>query len=103
MSSALYQRVRSNPKYHELAVRRARLSWFLTAIVLGSYYTFMMIVAFRPGLLATPVAEGSFTTVGVVAGAAIIIGSWLLICLYVYRANTTFDAINQEILQDAQK
>lgn len=103
MPSAKFERVRNNPKYHELSARRGRLSWFLAAIVLVSYYAFILTVGFRPSLLATPVAEGSMTTVGVVAGAAIIIGSWLLTGLYVYRANYTFDALNAEVLRESKE
>lgn len=103
MPSTVYQRVRGNPKFHELVTRRARFSWALSAIVLVGYYSFMALVAFWPGLLATPLWQGAVTTVGVPVGIAIIVFSWLLTGLYVRRANTEFDAINNQVLEEANR
>lgn len=103
MPSTVYQRVRGNPKFHELVARRARFSWALSAIVLVGYYSFMAVVAFWPGLLATPLWHGAVTTVGVPVGVAIIVFSWLLTGLYVRRANTEFDAINNQVLEEANR
>ena len=42
-------------------------------------------------------------TIAVPIGAAVIILSWLLMGLYVYRANTAFDAMNEQILREARQ
>ena len=47
MSSQIYQRVRENPKFKELVTRRGRLGGLLSLIVLGCYYAFMAVVAFK--------------------------------------------------------
>jgi uncharacterized membrane protein (DUF485 family) len=103
MSSALYQQIRANPKFRELEARRSRLAWLLSAIVLAVYYGLMMVVAFWPQSLHTPLAEGNAVTIGVPLGAAVIVLSWLLTGLYVYRANTTFDELNEQILSEARQ
>ena len=58
MSSQIYQRVRENPKFKELVTRRGRLGGLLSLIVLGCYYAFMAVVAFKPEIFRIPLAEG---------------------------------------------
>ena len=48
MSSAMYERMRANPKFQELVARRGRFAWTLAAIVLTMFYGFVMVVAFNP-------------------------------------------------------
>jgi uncharacterized membrane protein (DUF485 family) len=97
------QLIRSNPKFRELEVARSRLAWLLSAIVLAAYYALMIAVAFFPALLHAPLSEGAAITVGVPIGAAVIVFSWLLTGLYVYRANTTFDDLSQQILSEVRQ
>ena len=103
MSSHLYQKVRANPRFAELAARRSRFALLLSAIVLTAYYALMMLVAFAPQALRTPISEGATLTIGVPIGAAIIIGSWLLTGWFIRRSNGEFDALNQAIIQEASK
>ena len=103
MSSAVYERVRRNPKFQELVERRQRFALLLSAIVLIAYYGFMMVVAFAPKILNTPLAEGWTTSIGWPIGATIVIVSWLLTGWYVQRANGEFDAINEQVLREAQR
>ena len=102
-SPANLQHIRGNPKFRELEVRRSRLAWMLSAIVLAAYYGLMIVVAFWPDALHAPLAEGRVVTIGVPIGAAIILLSWLLTGVYVYRANTAFDALNEQILREARQ
>ena len=95
-------RIRSNPKFQRLARQRARLAWSLSAVVLGVYYGYMLIVAFAPGWLRLPLADGSQLTLGLPLGAGIIVLSWLLTGWYVRSANTRFDALSAEIVEEAQ-
>lgn len=100
MSDPVYEKVRSNPKFAELVRRRGRLAALLSVIVLGSYYAFMMVVAFAPGLLAVPLTEGGALTVGAPIGAAIIVVSWLLTGVYSHFANGTFQKLNNDIVRE---
>ena len=94
-------RIRQNPKFAELVSKRTRLAIVLSIMVLVPYYTFMMITAFNPALLAQPISDGSIITIGWPVGAAIIIGSWLTTAIYIRRANGEFDKLNKEILHEA--
>ncbi|WP_044871690.1 DUF485 domain-containing protein [Pseudomonas sp. LFM046] len=97
-----FQRIRSNPKFQRLAHQRAVLAWSLSALVLGVYYLFIMLVAFVPGWLHLPLYEGSHLSRGIPVGAAIIIFSWLLTACYVRHANNRFDALSAEIIEEAK-
>ena len=101
MSADIYKKVRANPKFAELEGKRSRFALLLTAIVMVSYYGMMMIVAFAPDFMRTPISAGSTLTIGVPIGAVIIIGSWLLTGWFVSRSNGEFDAINNEIVKEA--
>jgi len=103
MSSAMYQRMRANPKFQELVARRGRFAWTLAIVVLVMFYGFVMTVAFNPAALGQPVSEGSMLTVGVAAELFMFVFFWALTAVYVKRANTEFDALTQEIVKDAWK
>ena len=103
MSSAMYQRMRANPKFQDLVARRGRFAWTLAFVVLSMFYGFVMVVAFNPTSLGQPISEGSKWTVGVTVELFLFIFFWVLTALYVKRANTEFDALNQEIIKEAWK
>jgi cation/acetate symporter len=102
MSSAIYARIRANPKFDHLVQTRSRFAWTLSAIVLAAFYGFVMVVAFKPEALARPVAEGSMLTVGVAIGLSIFVGFWVLVAAYVRRANGEFDALTTQIVNEAR-
>lgn len=101
MSTAVYERIRKNPKFDELVTKRSRFAWLLTALVLGIYFAFVMVVAFNPTLLATPIWEGGKASIAWPIGASMILLFWLMTGLYIRRANGEFDDINSEIIKGA--
>ena len=103
MSSAMYERMRANPKFQELVARRGRFAWTLAAVVLVMFYGFVMVVAFNPLSLGQPLSEGSKLTVGVTVELFMFIFFWVLTAVYVKRANGEFDALTQEIVKEAWK
>jgi cation/acetate symporter len=102
MSSEMYSKMRQNPKFQELVRRRTRFATTLSAIVLVAFYGYIMVVAFSPATLARPVTEGSTLTVGILAELSMFIGFWVLVAMYVRRANTEFDGLTAEIIEDAK-
>ena len=103
MSSAMYERMRANPKFQDLVARRGRFAWTLAFVVLSMFYGFVMVGAFNPTSLGQPISEGSKWTVGVTVELFLFSFFWVLTALYVKRANTEFDALNQEIIKEAWK
>lgn len=104
MSSAVYERIRSNPRFDQLVAARSRLSWTLSAIVLVVFYGLILVVAFNPALMGQRLGgETSMVTLGVVVILSMFIVFWLFTAVYVHRANTTFDDMTKAIVQEAER
>lgn len=96
----LVERVRNHPKYQELIHKRSRFGWTLAIIMLIIYYGFIMTIAFSPSTLATPISPGAVTTVGIPLGLGVILSCFVLTGIYVFRANSEFDRLNNEIKEE---
>lgn len=73
-----------------LTRRRSRVAVVLTAAMMIIYFGFIVLVAFRPELLATLIVPG--LSLGILMGALVIVSAWLLTFIYVRWANTVYDA-----------
>ncbi len=100
MTTGIYEQIRSNKKYPVMVARRRRLAATLVSVVLGLFFTFILVVAFAPTLLARPMTEGGVTTVAVPLGIAMMLMFWLLTGLYVMLAKRDFDPVRNEILKE---
>jgi uncharacterized membrane protein (DUF485 family) len=103
MSVLSASRIQSNPKYHQLIKERDTLAWTLTVLVLVIYFGFVLLVAFAPGFLTQPISATSVIPVGILVGVGVIVASIVLTGVYVYKANSTFDPLIQEIIREAAK
>ena len=66
------------------------------------YLGFILLVAFGRGFLGMPIAEGSVMTLGIPIGLFVIVSAFVLTGIYVWKANTTFDDLNGEVLRDSK-
>ena len=94
-----YQQIYNDPRFHELEKKRGIFSWLLAFMMLTIYYTFILIIAFSPETFATPLSDDSVITWGIPIGLLVIIISFLLTGLYVWRTNKEFDQIRQELVE----
>jgi uncharacterized membrane protein (DUF485 family) len=101
--NSVQAKIRSNPKFAEMVGKRTRFAIILSLVVLVPYYTFMMITAFNPALLAMPLGDGSIVTIGWPIGVILVVGAWLTTGIYIRRANGEFDSLNEQILKEAAK
>jgi uncharacterized membrane protein (DUF485 family) len=97
------EKIRRNPKFHELVKQRDRLAWLLTAIVLAIYFGFILLIAFAGDFLTQPLSAGGVIPLGMPLGVGVILASIVLTAVYVYRANTDFDHLIRDIIEDASK
>ena len=102
MTPIVVDQIKNHPKYQELVQKRSRFAWILSIIMLIVYYAFIMTIAFSPESLATPVSEGSVISIGIPIGIGIILFSFFLTGLYVYKANGTYDVLLEEIKHDLE-
>lgn len=72
-----------------LARARWRVALGLSAVVFALYFGFILAVAFAKEAIATQIVPG--LSVGILAGAFVIVGAWLTTWLYVVWANRHFD------------
>jgi uncharacterized membrane protein (DUF485 family) len=91
--------IRNNPAFVELERRRNVFSWSLCALMLVIYYGFILLVAFAPGLLATPMAASGVVTLGFPIGIGVILAAIVLTGIYVWRANSVFDVMTRQIVE----
>jgi uncharacterized membrane protein (DUF485 family) len=69
---------------------RWRIAIVLSAVVFALYFGFIFAVAFAKETMATELVPG--LSVGILAGALVIVGAWLTTWIYVSWANRRFDA-----------
>ena len=100
MSDPMVERIQRNPKYQQLKSTRGRYGWTLAILMLIVYYGYIALIAFDKEFLAKPIGAG-VTTIGIPIGMAVIVFSIVITGLYVRRANSEFDALTREIIEEA--
>ncbi len=100
MNDLIYQRVVNNPRFRELVEKRSRFAWLLSGITLVMYVAFIFLIAFEPQWLGTPLYEGATITRGIPIGVGLIVISFVLTGIYVFRANGEFDRLTADILRE---
>ena len=103
MTTQILRHIEASPHFKDLVRQKRRLGWLLAIIMLVIYYAFILVIAFDPALLATPISEGGITTYGIPAALAIILISIALTGIYVWRANSEFDRLVALVLKEAQE
>lgn len=96
-------RVTANPKFLEFVAMRSKYSIIMAIVSAAAYYGFILLVAFNKEFLATKIGEGYTMSIGVPIGVFVIAFTIVLTWIYVRRANTEFDAINEALIKEAQK
>jgi uncharacterized membrane protein (DUF485 family) len=96
-------RVTANPKFLEFVAMRSTYSIIMAIVSAAAYYGFILLVAFNKEFLAQKIGEGYTMSIGVPIGVAVIAFTIVLTWIYVRRANTEFDAINEALIKEAQK
>jgi uncharacterized membrane protein (DUF485 family) len=96
MPTELVRRIVEDPAYAELHRKRTRLAWALTLAMLVIYYGFILLIAFSPKTLAIRIGDGA-TTLGFPLGAAVIVSAVILTGIYVWKANSEFDRLNEQL------
>ncbi len=98
---ASWKDVQSNPKFQQLVSKRKSLGWTLSAIMLVVYMGFILLVAYAPKFLGTPLGAGVMT-IGVPIGLFVIIAAFILTGIYVSKANAEFDQLTKQIVEESK-
>ena len=100
--AAVYERIAANPKFDYLVRHRGRLAWSLSAVIVFAYYGYILVIAFKPALLARPIFTGGVVTWGIPAGIGLILLSIILTGVYAYIANVRYEGLTREIIEEAK-
>ena len=101
MTPDIFARVERNRRFQELVAKRTRFAWILSATMLVIYFGFIFIIAFAPKFLGIPIGHG-VTTIGIPIGLFVIVSAFVLTGIYVRRANSEFDTITREIIEEVK-
>ncbi|KOC88603.1 DUF485 domain-containing protein [Winslowiella iniecta] len=102
MNDVIYQRIEKSARFKELVRKRQAFALLLSLIMLVLYVGFILLIAFAPGWLGTPLHEGTNVTRGIPLGVGLIVISFVLTAIYVWRANGEFDRLTKQILSEVK-
>ncbi|MFA5234355.1 MAG: DUF485 domain-containing protein [Sulfurimonas sp.] len=97
MHKDIVEVVKNDPNYKELVAKRSSFAITLSIIMLVVYFGFILMIAYFPEVLGTPLSEGSVTTVGIPVGMGVIFFAFIITGIYTKRANSEFDDLNNKI------
>jgi uncharacterized membrane protein (DUF485 family) len=98
MAQDAHEKISLDLNFQKLVRDRTTFSWILTAVMLVSYYTFILVIAFSPHWLGLPISTGSIITWGIPVGILLIILSMVITGVYVLRCNREYDERMSEII-----
>jgi uncharacterized membrane protein (DUF485 family) len=84
-------------QFQELVRKKWTISLALTAIMLGIYFGFILVLAFNKGILAAKIGE--HMNVGIPVGLGVIISACALTGVYVAWANGYYDKTVKSIIE----
>jgi len=94
-------KIERDPNYQELVRRRSSLGWMLSLIMLVIYFGFILLVAYAPKFLGTPIGSG-VTTIGIPIGLSVIVLAFVLTGIYVRQANSSYDVLIRKIVEESR-
>lgn len=103
MNKELVEKIKNNPDYKELVSKRGSFAITLSVLMLVVYFAFILVIAFAPSVLGTPLAEGSVTTIGIPIGMIVIVFAFVLTGIYTKRANGEFDDLANKIKESVKE
>lgn len=92
----------ANPKYQQLVRSRTNYGWMLTLIMLVVYYGYIAVIAFDKELFHQRLGDGVMT-LGIPVGFGVIVFTVIITGIYVRRANSEFDRMTREIIEESVK
>lgn len=80
-----------SPDFKALVKKRWTVSFSLLAALFVGYYGYILLVATNKAWVSQPVSEGSVVTRAIPLGIGAIVLAWVLVAVYVYWANASYD------------
>ncbi len=87
----------NDPEFKSLVSQKNSISWILTVLELVLYFGFIALIAFNKPFLAEKMGEGSATTIGIPIAVGTILLSWVFTGIYIFWANSKYDAMVKKV------
>ncbi len=97
MDQSTVDKIQQLEAFQKLTKARSSYNWKMAIIMMGVYFAFILFIAFNPSALAAKIAADSVISFGILGGFLLIVFSFILTGIYVRRANSEFDALNNEV------
>lgn len=101
MRDDLAAQISAMPAYQKLVKTRSSYGWVLTALMMIVYYGFILLVAFGKGWMSQRLGAGVITY-AIPIGLFVLVFTIVITGIYVRRANTEFDELNDAIRKEVQ-
>jgi uncharacterized membrane protein (DUF485 family) len=101
MAAQGYEAIQRNPKYQELVRTRSAFGWTLTVVTLVIYLGFILLIGYEPRFLGIPMGN-SVMTLGLPIGLFVIVSAFVLVGIYVRKANAVYDKLTRAIVEESR-
>ena len=102
MRDDLTTRVEQSSTYQKLVKTRSSYGWLLTALMMIVYYGFILLVAFGKDFMSQRIGDGVITY-AMPIGLFVLVFTVVITGVYVRRANTEFDELNEAVRKEVQQ
>nr|WP_066080359.1 DUF485 domain-containing protein [Bergeriella denitrificans] len=97
------ERVLVHPKFQRMARQKSVIGWAFSAVIFLVYVSFIWVIGTSPQLFAARVNPDGVTTWGIYIGIFVIVFSFVMTGIYVWIANSRFDAMTQEVVAEVME
>ncbi len=97
MSKLKKEDVLNDPEFMTLVSQKNTISWILTILELVLYFGFIALIAFNKPFLSQKLNEMTATTIGIPIAVGTIALSWVFTGIYIYWANSKYDAMVKKV------
>lgn len=91
------QEILEDEDFKALSSQKNTISIILTIMELVLYFGFIALIAFNKPFLAQKLAGEGATTIGIPIAVGTIIFSWVFTGIYIFWANTKYDALVKKV------
>lgn len=91
-------RIKSHPKFVQMAQKKSRLSLIFSLLTLFMYMAYILTIGFNKALFAKPIGTGVITW-GIVFGVLVILFCIIITAIYVQKANR-FDVFTHQVMDE---
>ena len=101
MNDSDVSKIKNSPEFKSLLLERRRLALPISAIIILSYFGFVLMVAFDPAALGKTFGD-SHVSIGIYAGLLLLLLSFILTVVYVRIADGKIARLQKQIQDNYQ-